>query len=172
MKIVASKADISIEEYIKRLTDGYKWCYHCKTFELVGKFGKDSSRYDGLTPLCMESKNYRSRKRYIPVPAELIRHGPLPKPSRDQDKVQARQRINVLVRTGKIPHPNTRDCFDCSHMWIRGGRRHEYDHYLGYKPEFHYKVQPVCSKCHAAREKSRGIYSSKKRSNDGRFTKR
>lgn len=79
-------------------------------------------------------------------------HGPAPNPPRDGDKAQARQRINVLVRTGKIPHPNTLPCVDCGHVWSNGQRRHEYDHHRGYAAAHHYDVQVVCTDCHAKRD--------------------
>lgn len=33
--------------------------------------------------------------------------------------------------------------------------RHEYDHHQGYGAEHHLDVEPVCTFCHAAREKAR-----------------
>ena len=84
------------------------------------------------------------------------RHGPAPHPPRDGDKIQARQRINVLVRTGKIPHPNSLPCSDCGHIHRDGERRHEYDHHLGYAAEHHYDVEPVCTICHSKRSFDRG----------------
>lgn len=77
--------------------------------------------------------------------------GPAPNPPRDGDAVQARQRINVEVRTGRRPHPNTLPCSDCGHLWAEGERRHEYDHHMGYNSEHHLDVQPVCTTCHAKR---------------------
>lgn len=82
----------------------------------------------------------------------IRKYGPDPHPPRDGDKIQARQRINVEVRTGRRPHPNTLPCCDCGHIWLKGERRHDYDHYLGYAAEHHYDVQPVCTLCHAARD--------------------
>lgn len=58
------------------------------------------------------------------------RPGSSPKLPIDGDKKQARRRINVEVRTGRRPHPNTIPCVDCGHIWKMGERRHEYDHYL------------------------------------------
>lgn len=78
--------------------------------------------------------------------------GPAPHAPRDGDKVQARQRVNVEVRTGRRPHPNTLPCVDCGHVWSKGERRHEYDHHLGYAPEHHLDVEPVCTLCHHARD--------------------
>ncbi len=80
------------------------------------------------------------------------KHGPAANPPRDGDKRQARQRINVEVRTGKRPHPNTLPCVDCGHVHADGERRHEYDHHRGYAAEHHYDVAPVCTECHAKRD--------------------
>lgn len=81
------------------------------------------------------------------------RPGPEPHPPRDGDKVQARQRINVEVRTGRRAHPDSLPCVDCGHTG--NDRRHEYDHHFGYAAEHHYDVEPVCSKCHHARDDAR-----------------
>lgn len=81
--------------------------------------------------------------------------GPAPQAPRDGDKKQARQRINVLVRTGRMPHPNTLPCVDCGHVWTAGERRHEYDHHKGYAAEHHYDVEPVCTLCHAKRDSAK-----------------
>lgn len=81
--------------------------------------------------------------------------GPRPNPPRDGDKLQARQRINVEVRTGRRAHPNTLACTDCSHVWGLGERRHEYDHHLGYAAAHHGDVQAVCTTCHATRDSAR-----------------
>lgn len=80
------------------------------------------------------------------------RPGPAPQPARDGDKKQARQRINVEVRMGRRPHPNTLACADCGHIHASGERRHEYDHHLGYAAEHHLDVEPVCTICHAKRD--------------------
>ncbi len=77
--------------------------------------------------------------------------GPAPMEPRTGDRKQARQRINVEVRTGYRPHPNGLPCADCGHTWKPGERRHEYDHYLGYSADHHYDVEPVCTTCHAKR---------------------
>jgi hypothetical protein len=84
------------------------------------------------------------------------RPGPAPKPPRDGDKEQARQRVNVEVRTGRRPHPNALPCTDCGHVWSTGERRHEYDHHHGYAAAHHYDVESVCTVCHRARCDVRG----------------
>lgn len=87
------------------------------------------------------------------VNPETGRPGPAPKPPRDGDKLQARQRVNVEVRTGRRPHPGSLPCADCGH--IGDDRRHEYDHHLGYAAEHHLDVEAVCTLCHAARDSSK-----------------
>lgn len=87
------------------------------------------------------------------------RPGPMPFSPRSGDKVQARQRINVEVRSGRRPHPNTLPCADCAHVWKEGERRHEYDHHLGYEAAHHYDVEPVCTKCQRRRSVERGEIS-------------
>jgi hypothetical protein len=83
------------------------------------------------------------------------RSGPAPRPPRDGDRKQARQRVNVEVRTGYRPHPNNLPCADCGHIWQPGERRHEYDHHLGYDAEHHLDVEPVCTICHSARDNAK-----------------
>lgn len=80
------------------------------------------------------------------------RPGPSPKSPISGNKRQARARVNVEVRTGRIPHPNTLPCTDCGHVWKEGDRRHEYDHSKGYGAEFHLIVESVCTLCHAKRD--------------------
>lgn len=75
--------------------------------------------------------------------------GPCPMLPRTGDKQQARQRINVEVRTGYRPNPNSIACVDCGHLG--DGRRHEYDHCLGYDAEHHGDVESVCTVCHYRR---------------------
>jgi hypothetical protein len=89
-----------------------------------------------------------------------MRKGPLPFPARDGDKAQALQRINVEVRTGRRPHPNTLPCVDCDHVWTENERRHEYDHHKGYAAEHHLDVKPVCTTCHAIRDSARKAQTS------------
>ncbi len=78
--------------------------------------------------------------------------GPSPNLPIDGNKKQARQRINVEVRTGYRPHPNKLPCTDCGHIYKDGEPRHEYDHYKGYLAENHLDVEPVCTFCHAKRD--------------------
>ncbi len=79
--------------------------------------------------------------------------GPCPKPPVDGNKKQARHRVNMEVKSGSRPNPNTLPCFDCGHLGP--GQRHEYDHFLGYAAENHLAVQAVCVKCHHKRDNFR-----------------
>jgi hypothetical protein len=163
LKVQALKAGISVEEYQKKILDGQKWCYLCRAWHPLSFFGVDKTRYDGFVPACMESRNRRGRERYVPIPSEKRKpHGPPAKEPRDGDKKQARRRINVLVRTDRLPHPNSVPCVDCGHVWKKGQRRHEYDHVKGYGKESHYKVEVVCTTCHGKRAVERGEYRGRK----------
>lgn len=136
-----------------------KWCTACKTSHSVTAFGRDATRADGLAMRCLSSRRsgkpigWHGRPSVNPVTG---RPGPAPNPPRSGDKEQARQRINVEVRTGRRPHPNTLPCTDCGHVWSVGERRHEYDHHHGYEPAHHLEAEAVCTKCHRRRCDERG----------------
>jgi len=153
LKIAAQKSGVSLQEYQLRITSGEKWCYACKAWHVVSEFFIDRSRYDGLSALC---KKARSEKDRVKQPQLRLRvNGRRMVEARDQDRKQARRRVNFLVESRLIPSPNSLPCVDCGHIWKDGERRHEYDHYLGYAPENHEKVQAVCSSCHSKRERGR-----------------
>ncbi len=91
------------------------------------------------------------------VNPETGRPGPTPKTGRDGDKLQARARVNALVKQGILLHPNKLPCTDCGHRWKKeGDRRHEYDHHKGYAAKHHLTVEPVCRPCHCRRAIRRG----------------
>ena len=70
IKALANKAGIPLSMFLDNLSRGLKWCYQCKAFHSLSEFGKDSSRYDGLTPRCTKSKNARTNELYVPIPPE------------------------------------------------------------------------------------------------------
>lgn len=144
-------------DYASRVARGEKWCIRCRAWHSRDAFGSDRHRTDGLATACRESKNAEQRMRYAvsilsrePHPRKG-HHGPPAAPPRNGDKLQARARVNVLVRTGRLPHPSTLPCVDCGHVWQPGERRHEYDHYRGYVAEHHLDVEAVCTTCHCVR---------------------
>lgn len=69
--------------------------------------------------------------------------------ARDGDRQQAGWRVNHLIRVGVLPKPST---LPCNHCGLRLGegkaKKHEYHHYLGYAPEHHEDVVPLCTSCH------------------------
>lgn len=155
---MAGNAEGSRKGWDKRLgrevPPGEKWCTTCKVSHPISDFGRDRTRTDGRAAACLRSKStgrprgWRGRPNVNP---ETGRPGPVAAAPRDGDKAQARHTVNVEVRTGRRPHPNTLPCTDCGHVWKRGERRHEYDHHLGYGAEHHRDVEPVCTTCHARR---------------------
>jgi hypothetical protein len=155
LKIAAKRTGTDLETYLSLINSGKRWCTGCKAWHPSSAFGIDRTIPDGLARTCLAFRRIRERSRYAPKPAEDRRYGPLPMSPRDGDAIQARQRVNVEVRTGRRPHPNTLPCVDCGHIWRIGERRHEYDHYLGYAAAHHYDVESVCTTCHHAREEQR-----------------
>lgn len=120
--------------------------------DICGKCGTaltEDSRVERGRRLCKPCKNTAVRARYRPK-GPPKRYGPKPLPGRDGDKFQARQRVNVEVKAGRLPHPNSLPCFRCGHIWHEGDPRHHYHHHNGYAAESHFDVVPVCNPCHAA----------------------
>lgn len=152
LKIAAKKCGLALDEYMARIESGEKRCTKCKQWKSTGEFNADSTRHDNLCPSCRDCQNKRGRDSYTPKP-NISRMGKRVNP-RDGDKVQARAWANLLVKNGKLPHPNEVPCTDCGHIYDRT-RRHEYDHHRGYAVEHHGDVEAVCTKCHHQRERER-----------------
>lgn len=165
LKIAAQKTGDTVAGYKRRVARGQKWCTTCKAWHRLSEFGKDASRWDGASAGCRSGRNAKKRSGYKTKPRPKGRSFI---PARDGDAKQARGRVNHFVKVGLLPDPDSLPCYDCGHIWIPGGRRHEYDHFLGYAAEHHEQVQAVCSKCHHDRERGR---SKLKRHRDelGRF---
>lgn len=155
LKTAAKRVGLSLEEYQERIGNGLKWCFHGQHWQPRPSFCQDTTRADGLAARCRDCASTYSRGRYSPVTGPR-KYGPDPQPPRPGDKVQARQRINVEVRTGKRPHPNDLPCASCGHVHERGERRHEYHHHLGYDAAYHYDVIPLCTRCHHQKDNSNG----------------
>ncbi len=133
-----------------------KWCTRCKARHSLAEFGQDSSRYDGLAAACLKSR-HTGNPRGWPLIARINplsgRSGPLPAMPRDGDKKQARHKVNLEVRSGRMARPSNIACVDCGHLG--DGPRHEYDHHLGYSAAHHLDVEAVCAPCHHTREEKR-----------------
>ncbi len=138
LKTAAKRVGLTVHEYQAHIAAGEKWCYRCKAWHSVSAFPLDRSRGDSRKSSCLES--WRGRR----SPQK-----------RDPTRERARAAVKHAVRTGRIPHPNAVPCTDCGHRWSPGERRHENDHHRGYSPEHRLSVEPVCTTCHADREKKR-----------------
>lgn len=151
LRSAATRVGLSTEAYLARIADGEKWCTACKAWHALERFGFDATRSGGRAAACLDSTRNRKRKPYTRrLPSNGARVDP-----RAGDKLQARRSVNYLVEKHRIVHPNVLPCTDCGHQWRPGARRHEYDHAKGYEPEHHLYVEPVCTRCHAARERKR-----------------
>ncbi len=149
IKIAAKRIGFSVEQYKSNIQIGLLWCTGCRDWHEKDKFNNDRCRYSGKAQSCRKYLNEKARARYIPIPLnKQKRKGPSPDLERSGDKKQARHRVNVLVRTGKIPRPNDLPCSDCGHVYKSGDKRHEYDHHEGYAAGKHTVVIVRCSTCH------------------------
>lgn len=152
LKAAATRTGCSVEEYIDRINAGLLWCWRDQDWEPVENFAIDRSRSRGRAGSCRRSTIAAARRAY--------QHRDRPAPGRryvdprDDDKKQARRRVNHLVDVGVLANPNSVPCTDCGHKG--DDRRHEYDHHLGYAAEHHEHVEPVCTTCHHQREANRG----------------
>ena len=154
IKTAAKRVGVSESDYLRQQEAGNKWCTRCRQWQARSEFGRDASRSDGLTSMCSASKNSLHKERYVPSTWKPERGRRFVAP-RDEDKKQARRRVNHLVDLGLLPNPNSLMCADCGHPQGNESQRHEYDHYLGYAAEYHESVEAVCSKCHHKRERMR-----------------
>ncbi len=166
MKTKALRSGCSLSEYMERFNSGLRWCTVHKQWHSKDEFGSDINRPEGLAAHCRRGRR-EIFYHHTPIPADRRKpHGPARAAARDEDKQQARKHVNLSTRMGKIPKPSDLPCFDCGHHG--SDQRHEYDHYLGYRAEFHMSVQAVCSKCHHIREMVRGTHGSLQKKNRGR----
>lgn len=152
IKSAAHKAGLTEKNYRLKLIRGLKRCWRCQSWQSLNNFKRDATRGDGLYPACASCRNAWVRSRYRPRPRP--KPGRRFVPARENDKRQARRRVNHLVSVGLIPKPGDVSCVDCGHHGTT--RKHEYDHYLGYAAQHQEKVQGVCVPCHHSRSKERG----------------
>lgn len=152
-KRAAAYLGLTLDEYRSKQAVGLKRCTSCREWKSVDQFCSDRSRGDGLATKCKSCSYQRIDREPLPsINPSTGRPGPMPAVGRDGDKKQARQKVNLEVREGRLAAPNSLPCVDCGHIWEPSGIRHEYDHFLGYAAEHHYDVEAVCSRCHHKRE--------------------
>lgn len=51
--IAARRIGCSLEEYSSKRTAGLRWCYRCRGWKAVHRFGSDKSRRDGIDGTCI-----------------------------------------------------------------------------------------------------------------------
>lgn len=144
--VAANRAGLSVSDFTKLLAEGLKKCTICKEWKNKTCFVKDKARKDGLSTRCSDCN------RALWILRDITR-GPQSKIDlRDGDKVQARARINIDIKLKLRPNPNDLHCSICGHKGADA--RHEYHHIMGYSPENHCNVLPLCSKCHHEEDKN------------------
>ncbi len=149
-KAAATRLGLSLAEYEEHLDAGLLWCWRCREWHPAAEFATDRNRGRGRAAACRRTQNAAARHTYTP---RARARGRRYVDARDDDRHQARRRVNHLVDVGLLPPPDSVACTDCGHLG--NGPRHEYDHHLGYAPEHHEHVEVVCSACHHRREGAR-----------------
>lgn len=77
-KVAAKKAGVSAAEWWQRRTAGEQWCYCCRRWLLVKRFGVDRSRSGGRASACKECVSHKgtaSRYGITVVEARALRSG-------------------------------------------------------------------------------------------------
>jgi len=138
IKTAAKKAGISVGDYLKFVQNGLKKCTICKEWKLIKFFYLEPSRHDGFSSRCMDCSKVFWRIRSV--------NGPKRKKIVPGDKEQARHFINIDVKLGLRPNPNSLYCAICGHKGP--DVKHEYHHGNGYSEERFYDVVALCVKCH------------------------
>ena len=62
--------------------------------------------------------------------------------SRHPERRNATTYVNNAIRDGKLPHPDTLQCYYCP------AQAEQYHHWHGYESEHLLDVVPTCAKCH------------------------
>jgi hypothetical protein len=144
-KGAAKRIGVTLDDYIDAIDAGRKWCFACSQWCDRCRFCIDRTRWDGLGAKCHACAAVFHERTHSCVPEWELTAREREAP-RDGDKLQARYLVNLDIKIGRRPDPNTFHCALCGHKG--SDRRHEYHHYMGYAARHHYDVIPVCSACH------------------------
>ncbi len=139
IKVAAGRLGISFQEYMERINNDYTCCTICGAWKKNDEFCKDRSRPRGIAKRCKSCSAGITRRKSMRARQSRAE-------KRDGDYRQARARINADVRLGLRPNPNELYCAKCGHKGE--DKRHEYHHVMGYSPEHHNDVLPLCTICH------------------------
>ena len=149
-----------------------KRCPTCKDTLPVSLFWKNSTKKDGRASCCKSCENER-KKRYLKTEkGQAMQRAAEKKYGRSEkgratnrrwqhtekgrvasmvalwkfpDRRRARSAVSSAVRAGRLPKIKTQNCVDC------GLPAAHYHHVLGYEPEHHLDVVPLCRLCDANR---------------------
>lgn len=158
LKIAAKIIGVTLEEYQRRTFRGEKWCSGCKEWHIIELFGKDASRYDRLSTVCLAYRKTLYERKYIHR-VRISKKGSRFVLPRDNDKKQARARVNHLIDIGIMSDPKELPCSDCGHIY-KNDSRHEY-HHESYNADKQEIVVVLCSKCHCSRHVKNGTWGKK-----------
>lgn len=130
LKIAAGRRGMTLEEYEKKIQNGFKWCTTCKQWKIKEFFGNDLTRSDGLDAHCFECRRVKNRKKKINLaPSQKIQQA-------------ASNAVNYAIKKGLFKKPTTLPCINC------GLRADHYHHHLGYDRRHWLDVQALCRSCH------------------------
>lgn len=83
----ANRLGISLSVFLRRVSDGEKWCSSCLAWHGRGEFGSDRTAADGLANACKASRHRKERKPWA---------GGMPLGSKHSETTKARMRIAKL----------------------------------------------------------------------------
>lgn len=129
----ARRAGVTFTEYLRLRKQNLKYCWKCEDWHTLAEFGKDSSRADGLSSTCLETRRVKSKALFYGGPPTAAHAW------RAADAVRA-----AIIR-GDLPPVRERLCVDCC------ARARHYHHENGYEKEALLDVVPLCFSCHRKR---------------------
>ena len=107
-KVRANKLGMTLETYQGLKAAGWKWCTRCKIWHPVAEFGKDSSRYDGLSATCLHGRKELYDDRHVPIPFEErqpmgpARHAPRDNDNLNPGPLAPQQQISITYRASSL----------------------------------------------------------------------
>lgn len=130
-KIAAGRLRMSYEDYLAKLSSGVKWCYRCRAWKQLHRFGNDSHRGDGLDATCFQCRRVAERKtRQVRAPSLKVQN-------------DAGNAIKKAVLKGKLAAPTLLPCSRCTKP------AEIYHHHLGYAQYHWLDVHALCRSCHS-----------------------
>lgn len=124
-----------------------KPCSKCKQVKPLSEFHRNRSKASGVDSICKACARSRSKLR-INYHREYrqTEKGKAAEARRPYNpaKKKVNNKINQLVRMGRMPRVSTLRCIECNEQ------AQEYHHHNGYGEAHQLDVVPLCRHCHAA----------------------